>query len=510
MEFKSNKNFGMRSFIDVVVVFLFLIVLSCSEDTVSYSGTGSITGRVVEAVNFEPIGNAKVALSPSNSTVFTDSLGYFLFEQVEVGDYSVSATKEGFLTSFQPATVSLNLEVNTVFEMEIETSGNKPPSAPNLISPEDNATNIDLAVELIWSAKDPENDTIRYDVRIRNDRNDEVTMVDDLLDSTYVLTNLTNGTKYFWEVSASDEINEPVWSPSQSFRTKEATENRFLYVRSQNGNNIIFSSDEDGNDYPLTSSNLNSWRPRKNLATNLVAFLRNDNFETQLYTMKPDGSDVFKVTSVSVDGFRQSELDFSWSANGSKLIYPHFDKLYEINKDGSGLRLIHQTPDGSFITECDWSNDGSLIALKTNNSNGYNVRIYTIDPAGNVVDVILNGVNGAAGGLDISIDNKLLLYTYDISEFESASYRQLDTRLFLYSFETGLSEDISLDKESGTIDIDPRFSPSEAEVIFVNTSNDGISNRSIYIQNVSKTNNDPTNGFGRKEKFLDAIMPDWE
>lgn len=500
----------MRFFLAKATVAILLLIFSCTEDTIPYTGTGTITGRVVEAVNFEPLGNAKVALSPTNNTVFTDSLGYFIFPEVAEGDYSVSATKEGYLTSFKPATVTVNLEVNTVFEMEIETSGNRPPSAPTLLSPDDNASEIDLAVELIWSSKDPENDTIRYDVRIRNDRNDEVKMVENLLDSTYVLSDLTNGTKYFWEVSASDEINEPVWSSSRSFKTKEASENRFLYVKNENGNNVIYSSDEDGNELGLTSSSLNSWRPRKNLATNLVAFLRTVNFETQLYTMRPDGSDVFKVTTISVDGFRQSELDFSWSANGSKLIYPHFDKLYVINKDGSGLRLVYQTPDGSFISECDWSNDGNLIALKTNNSNGYNIRIYTIDMNGNVVDDVLSGVNGAAGGLNLSIDNKLLLYTYDISEFESASYRQLDTRMFVYSFETGQSTDISSDKESGTIDLDPRFSPDEAKVIFVNTSNDGISKPTIYTQFVEEDNSDPADNFGREEKFNNAIMPDWE
>ena len=193
-------------------------------------------------------------------------------------------------------------------------------------------------------------------------------LIEKLLDTSYVLTNLTNGTKYFWQVSASDNINEEVWSTVYSFQTTEATQNRYLYVKQGSGNNIIYSSDEAGNEFPLTSSNQNSWRPRKNLATNLVAFLRTDNFETQLYTMNPDGSNLFKVTSVSVDGFKQSELDFSWSSNGAKLIYPHFDKLYEINKDGSGLRLLYQTPDGSFISECDWSSDGNTIALKTNNN----------------------------------------------------------------------------------------------------------------------------------------------
>ncbi|NOQ91351.1 MAG: hypothetical protein GQ552_01385 [Flavobacteriaceae bacterium] len=500
----------MKLLKQISILFILIFITSCSEDTVGFTGTGKITGRVVEAENFNPVENAKVVVTPTNNTVFTDVEGYFVFEEVEAGDYSVSAIKEDFLTNFQAATVSVGLEVNVVFEMNIETAGNRPPSAPNLISPEDLSTEIDLAIELVWSSKDPEKDTIRYKIKIKNDRNNEEQIIEELLDSTYVLSNLTNGTKYFWQVSATDNINDEVWSTVNSFETTQVSNNRYLYVREENNNNVIYSSDDDGNETALTSNNISSWRPRKNLATNKIAFLRSDNFETQLYTMNADGSDVFKVTSVSIDGFKQSELDFSWSSNGAKLIYPHFDKLYEINKDGSGLKLIHQTTDGSFISECDWSSDESTIVIKANNTNGYNVSIYTIDMGGNKLQTILSGVNGAAGGINFSIDSKKLLYSYDVSGFESSNYRQLDNRMFIYYFDIDTTDDISKEKIDGTNDLDPRFSPSEAEIIFVNTSNDGISQRNIFTQNIDGSNNISGNDYNREEKFTDAIMPDWE
>ncbi len=507
---KAQKHIQMKFLIQFSIIFSLIFITACSEDTVGFTGVGKITGRVVEAENFNPVENAKVVLSPTNNTVFSDVDGYFTFEEVETGDYSVSAIKEEFLTNFQPATVSTGLEVNVVFEMDIETAGNRPPSAPILISPEDLSTKIDLAVELVWSSKDPENDTIHYKIKIKNDRNNDEQIIGELLDSTYVLSNLTNGTKYFWQVSATDNINEEVWSTLSSFETTQVTNNRYLYVREENNNNVIYSSDEDGNETALSLDNISSWRPRKNLATNKIAFLRSDNFETQLYTMNADGSDVFKVTSVSVDGFKQSELDFSWSSNGAKLIYPHFDKLYEINKDGSGLKLIHQTSDGSFISECDWSSDESTIVVKTNNTNGYNISIYTIDMSGNKIQTILSGVNGAAGGINLSVDNKMLLYTYDASGFESSNYRQLDNRMYIYYFDTDKKVDISEEKTDGTNDLDPRFSPSEAEVIFVSTSNDGISQRNIFTQNIVKDNNTGGDNYSREEKFTNAIMPDWE
>ena len=63
--------------------------------------------------------------------------------------------------------------------------------------------------------------------------------------------------------------------------------------------------------------------------------------------------------------------------------------------------------------------------------------------------------------------------------------------------------DVSTSKAAGTNDLDPKFSPNEAEVIYVNTSNDGVSQ-----QDVTKLT---------LEDFSDitviienAKMPDWK
>jgi hypothetical protein len=129
---------------------------------------------------------------------------------------------------------------------------------------------------------------------------------------------------------------------------------------------------------------------------------------------------------------------------------------------------------------------------------------------GNKLTSVLSGVNGAAGGLNLSVDSKMLLYTYDISEFESSTYRQLDSRMFIYYFDMDTKVDISEDKIDGTIDLDPRFSPNEAKIIFVNTSNDGISQKNIFTQSLDNDDSTGGNNYNREEKFTNAIMPDWE
>ncbi len=502
----------MKKTLNILIILSLNLFISCGEDTVDLVGLGTITGRVVEVNNFNPIENAKVTLSPTSNTVFTDADGYFIIQDVEAGEYSVSAKKEGFLTKFEAATVTADLEVNVIFEMEIETALNRPPTAPELVTPESGAIDQELSVELIWTSTDPEGDPITYRVEIQNDYNNDIVRVENLTDTTYVVSNLRYGTKYFWQVAATDNINAEVLSTVSNFTTKSDPDNRYFYVQKDvsTGNNVIFSinynesTGDPENTVQLTTNNQNSWRPRKNQASNLIAFLRTANNETHLFTMNQNGSNIQQVTAaVPITGFDLNEIDFAWSSNGDRLIYPHYDKLYVINKDGSGLQQIYQTADGSYITECDWSNDGSMIALKTNDITGYNVSIFTIDMSGNILTTVLSGVTGAAGGLNISVDNKLLLFTYDISGYESPDNRQLDTHIFVYEFLTTLVTDVSVNKPAGTNDLDPRFSPNEADIIFVNTSNDGISEKTIYRVDLASGNI-------ITPLFSNAAMPDWE
>jgi hypothetical protein len=501
----------MKRAFNILVIIALSLFINCSEDTVDLISLGIITGRVVEANSFDPIENAKVTLSPTNNAVFTDADGYFRMEDVEAGDYSVSATKEDYLTAFEAATVTADIIVNVIFEMDDETALNRPPSTPELLTPEDGSEDLELSVELIWTSEDPEEDTITYRLEIKNDFNNDIVRVENIIDTTYVVSDLKYGVKYFWQIASTDDINPEVLSLVSSFKTKGDPDNRYFYVqKSENNNNLIYSANYNAvdnspeNEVQLTTDNQNSWRPRKNQVSNLIAFLRTFNNETHLFTMNQDGSNISQVTSaIPVAGYNFNEIDFSWASNGDRLMYSHYDKLYVINKDGSGLQQIYQTLDGSYITECDWSNDESMIALKTNDITGYNVAIYTIDMLGNVLTTVLSGVEGAAGGLNISIDNKLLIFTYDVSEYENADNRQLDTHIFMYDFDTDAVTDISSNKLAGTNDLDPRFSPNEAEVIFVNTSNDGISTKTIYRVDVGGDNE-------RTELFIDAIMPDWE
>ena len=500
----------MKTLYTILIICLFSLTLfSCKEEVVDQVQTATIKGKVVKRGTNAPLANVKITTSPSTNTVFTGTDGTFEITEVPVGDYSVKAESSGYLNNFQSANLKNSGQVvNIVFEMEDDESLNTAPSIPELINPVDNAINQPLTVQLSWKSTDPDSlDVLKYRLIVKNNLNTNILEVKDLEKTTYTLENLNYGVSYFWQVTVNDGIHDEVFSPVFKFTTNAVPQNRYHYVRKENGNFFIVSSNEAGVSFNLTNTTFNSWRPRKNNNSGLISFLRTDGGNSHIFTANPDGSNVFKVTGIPLSGFNNLELDYSWSTNGAKFIYPNFDKLYKVNKDGSGQELLYTTTDGSLISECDWSYDESLIALKTNDFSGYNSKIIIIDTVGNVVKTILTGVSGGSGGLNFSVDNNFLVYTHDVSGYQDSNYRQLNSQIFVYNLLNDTVRNVSVEskKPNGTNDLDPRFSPNNAQIIFTNTSNDGISTRTVMVINMTSDTES-----ARANLFVNGEMPDYE
>jgi len=492
------KKIGIK----IVICFIFLV--SCSEELIDDSGMGKVKGRVVDAETFEPLANARISTSPTTSTFFTDKDGYFEFSEILVGKYSFQAQKDGYISKFEPATITKDVTVQIIFELDISTVNNKPPDIPVLTAPLDNAKSQSLKLNLTWTATDKESDPLTYSVTLKNGTTDVITTYKDIKTTTFEILSLSYSTKYYWQVSSSDGINSPSNSVTNTFTTLAFPNPRFLYIKKVNSNNVIYTADEAGNELQLSSSEVNSFRPRKNLQINKIAYISSDGSQNQIYTMDPDGSNVFKVTnSIPIAGFNMEHINYCWSTNGSQLIYPNFDKLYRIDANGGGLIELFKTPNGKFISECDWSQDGTQIVLKVNDISGYNVEIYVINSAGAFLYEVLSGLNGAVSGLNISVDNQKIVYTRDISGYQSSNYRRLDSRIFIYNRITNTSTELDTKKPNGYNDLDVKFSPNEAEVIFTNTSNDGISIKNIQKASISDVDS-------RTTLFTGGSMPEWK
>ncbi len=494
---------------------LLFFMVACSEEPIEDSSFGSLTGKVVAKGDNTPLANVKISSSPVSTTVFTDAQGNFEISDIQIGEYSIQAELAEFQTAFEPANILEGKVTNIVFELDSVNVNNLAPLSPRLLFPQDGAKNIGSEAEFVWSSSKNDDDEINYSVELRNGNTNEITTYNDLQDTTLLIDKLAIGNNYFWQVSASDGVNTPVQSELGGFVTSGGTENRFFYVRNIGGNNVIFSgtdpigeTDEelDQNEVQLTSSNLNSYRPIKNNAVNKIAFLRSVGGETHIFTMNADGTDLNQVTSnVPVAGFRHDELEFTWYDDGARFYFPNFNKLYSINQDGSGIEEVYSVGSSSMITEIAVNPENDLVVIKTNDVNGYNAKIAVVNVATDTeVQVVISGQQGGIGGIDYSADGTKVLYTRDMSGAQNTGYRQLDSRIFEYDLGSDTATEIDTDKEAGTNDLDAKYSPDDGSIIFVNTSNDGISERRIY-----RTRDN--SGFDKKEAlFTNAFMPNWE
>ena len=116
-----NKNF---KFITLVLSF----VLAFTAAAFGQATKGNIEGTVTDQNGAVVSGATVTAVSTGttagyNSTIQTDSNGYFQFPQVPVGTYTVTATGSGFKTSKQDVTVVLDKSANFSPKLEVGSAG---------------------------------------------------------------------------------------------------------------------------------------------------------------------------------------------------------------------------------------------------------------------------------------------------------------------------------------------------------------------------------------------------
>ena len=499
----------MKKYINLIIItVLSLTLFSCREELIPKTKTATLKGVVIAKESGAALSNARITTSPTTETVLTDSSGNFEIKEIPIGDYSVKIELDGYVTKAMGISIKNEGQISTMnVELTDDKSLNSPPSVPELITPGNNSTDQPLSINFTWNCTDADaKDVLKYTIILKNSSNNDVTEVSDLKDKNYTINNLKYGTTYFWQIIANDGVNNAVYSATNKFTTTNTPLNRFHYVQNNNGKFTLVSNNLENNS--LFTLFENAWRPRKSNNANLIAYLKNVSGNIHIFTSKLDGSAEFQVTKIPVGGFNAKELDFSWNQSGTELIYGNFDKLYKVNKDGTGTTLIYTAPSGEFITECDWSYDGAKIALKTNNISGYNSNIRIIDMVGNVISTVISNNIGAVGGINFSVDGKKLVFCRDFSDYQDQNYRQLDSRIVLFEISTATFTDLSTlsNKTVGSNDLDPRFSPNNAEIIFTNTSNDGISQKNI----VKITLDYSLQYLQRTTLFTNAEMPDWQ
>ena len=483
------------------MVLITLLLLGCKEEPFVPASLGSVFGQVILESDNTPIEDVQISTNPPSTTLFTDVEGRFAFENITTGSYSLRIEKAGYVTRLESITVIPEQTTNVVIKLTTDEEQNNPPSIPMLLTPTDEEE-VNVNTTFVWSCMDPDEDDLTYSlVLFENDLNMPVRTISDIQDSTYTIEDLNYDRQLYWQIIA-DDGQETTYSATQAFQTSPIPDFRYHFVREVDGQLKIFASDLADQEPCLSNPAANSWRPRLNPKRDVLGFIANDGIDYHIYTMDRSGANVVKLTTIPIDGYDNAELDFSWSPDGDRLAYMNNNKLYSLDTDGTNLKEIAVAPLGWTFAECDWSHQSDRILVRLVGQEPYNGLIYVVDLDGNYLNLIQSDVAGACGGGSWSIDGNFVLFTQDISGFESPDGRQLDSRIFLKNISTGAIVDLSDEKVPGTNDLDPRFSPDGAQVIFVNTSNDGISQRNIYSMDIIELN--------RVLIAENAFMPDWE
>ena len=461
---------------------------------------GSISGQVLTLEGKRPLEDVLVRISPSGRNVTPDAEGKFKVDSLPIGKYSVQTTVSKYKTDLSSIEVEHNKTASLSVFLIIDQGQNKSPIRPSVLKPLHDQQDVPITTVLAWKATDPDKDSLRYSVVLfKEGQPTVVPIATGLHVDTLVVNNLEYATTYFWQIITSDEINAPVYSEVFSFKTIPFPDHPYLFTRIIGQNSQIFSS--NGTETIQLTTLGGNWRPVVSPNRERIAFISNISTESHIYVSNRAGKDMRRVTVVPIAGVSLMDLSFCWSPDGLELLYPHYNKLYAVHTDGSGLRVVAEAPNGKFFASCDWTGQGNRIITRVTGSSVYDNELYTINAGSGSITKLVTGRPGKMGNPDFSVDGKSALFTLDVSNFQNNEGRQLDARIFTVDIATGIFTDISIGKASGNNDLDARFSPNGATVIFSSGSNDGFSQKSLYIME--------KDGVNRQQLIRNAEMPYW-
>ena len=97
----------MKRILSLLLVSMTLIVFNQSCKKPVEEQKGAINGYVTDKATGDYVENATVLLMPVNKTATTKSDGYFEFVELELGDYSISASRDGYKDYEDDQTISV-------------------------------------------------------------------------------------------------------------------------------------------------------------------------------------------------------------------------------------------------------------------------------------------------------------------------------------------------------------------------------------------------------------------
>ncbi len=290
---------------------------ACTEDTIAPITLGTLQGIVL--ADETPLPNINITTQPATNQLLTDSAGHFVMAGIPADTYTITVRGEGIRTTSLTALVTADSPAEVTIRAELTEPENRAPDTPQLVRPQNNATNLARTLTLAWQGTDPNEDSVRYEVRLFTSQRalHQSVVAQDIADTTLTVRDLQFGTTYFWQVIATDPQGLSSQSEVGSFTTEAIPNLRMAWVSDTSGNAEIYAS--DGSDTAMvqvTNRSARDVQPRLDPRLPQVAFASEVQGETQLLVTSLTDGEPTQVTQVPMAGFHNIGTGYTWSPDG--------------------------------------------------------------------------------------------------------------------------------------------------------------------------------------------------
>lgn len=488
---------------------LFALLLSaCDEDTFEPTIYGAVEGTIIEQWNDTPLEGVKVSLTSSSNSTYTDENGYYFLDEIEVGEYSVNVTKDGYSSWSESVIIDEEDTVTVDFIMETSELSNIIEQSLLLISPEAGEIDLPLSYEFHWRflKETYRGEELNVDLYTMNiETMEEVKHAENLTDTLYTASGLAFNSPYVWYLKLYAGDIELGQTEMLRFETQTIPPDMLFYTKMVDQNYEIYAYDTlSAMDYRITNHPAKDWFPRKSPANDRIAFISNRDDANHVYTMLADGTDVKKVSNqYPVAGYHNTGVGVTWSPDGGYLLYPHNNKLIKINKEGFDAQILATAPTGKHFAQCDWSRFGHKIVAQVVGENIYESEIYIMDEDGSNMTLLVADMPGRTESPVISFDGTKVYYTHDVEGLDAWDGSQLNSKIFRINADGSNQIEMEIDKPLGSNLWYPKLLRSGVGITYAS----GIGNTYNRTINILFFANDGTEQ--ETQVVIQGDMPEW-
>ncbi|MEX2591738.1 MAG: carboxypeptidase regulatory-like domain-containing protein [Anditalea sp.] len=213
----------MKSIKNIVLIALFTVFCTCTEDTDPGPTTGTISGKVTNSENGAPIDGADIKTDPATGSVKSDSEGDYTISGASPGQYKIIASKTDYISDTVEVTVTAG--VTTPGDITLDpVIVNNPPDEPDNNSPTPGAVDQPTSIILDWSTTDEDGDSLTYEVLFDTVNPPVESLVSDYDSKAIQIDNLESGTTYYWQVIITDSQGGVTTGEVWEFTTSSASD----------------------------------------------------------------------------------------------------------------------------------------------------------------------------------------------------------------------------------------------------------------------------------------------